>query len=346
MTLARSLSVAASCALALLGLGLAHAPASAQSPRQIAGIPAINARAIIKERVVLSAETVTLGDLVENAGSAHRQTLFRAPSLGQYGTIQTWRILEAAKSYGLEDIDTRGLEEVRVERLSRSVSVNEMSDAIAAELADRMGSNDRSRLAVTIEGNITAAHVDYGSTAPLAIENLRHDAATGRFEATLIVPDSAHSRRAPVRVFGMAQEMVEIIRVSRSLNRGETIGPQDVQTDRVPRPRAGIESPLPASSIIGMVARRALPEGTSPRAVDLERPRMVSRNDSVTLVYEIPGLTVTARGKALENGTIGDVIDILNLQSKRTLQATVTGHGKVVVQSATPRRVATLAAPR
>src|SRR5215472_17177885 len=50
---------------------------------------------------------------------------------------------------------------------------------------------------------------------------------------------------------------------------------------------------------------------------------------AVTLVYQAPGLVLTIRGKALESGAQGDAINVLNLQSKRTLQGTVSGAGEV-----------------
>jgi flagella basal body P-ring formation protein FlgA len=61
------------------------------------------------------------------------------------------------------------------------------------------------------------------------------------------------------------------------------------------------------------------------------KPQMVHRDDSVTLVYEVPGILLTTRGKALEAGAEGDVINVLNVQSKRTVQGTVTGPNRVSI---------------
>ena len=63
----------------------------------------------------------------------------------------------------------------------------------------------------------------------------------------------------------------------------------------------------------------------------------MQRDQTVTLIYEAPGLYLTIRGKALESGTEGDVVNVLNLQSKRTVQGVVTGRGQVSVTVATPR---------
>ena len=42
-------------------------------------------------------------------------------------------------------------------------------------------------------------------------------------------------------------------------------------------------------------------------------------------------------GKAVESGTEGDVVNVVNLQSKRTIQGVVIGPGQVSVVAAMPR---------
>ena len=53
------------------------------------------------------------------------------------------------------------------------------------------------------------------------------------------------------------------------------------------------------------------------------KPELVQRNETVTIIYEVPGIVLTMRGKAQEAGAEGDVISVLNVQSKRTVQGTV-----------------------
>jgi flagellar basal body P-ring formation protein FlgA len=67
------------------------------------------------------------------------------------------------------------------------------------------------------------------------------------------------------------------------------------------------------------------------------KPDLVLRNEAVTLIYEAPGLMLTIRGKALESGAEGDLVNVLNIQSKRTVQGTVSGPGQVTM--APPRLV-------
>ena len=65
------------------------------------------------------------------------------------------------------------------------------------------------------------------------------------------------------------------------------------------------------------------------------KPNIVQRNDTVTLVYEAPGLVLTLRGQAQEAGALGDTISVLNQQTKRVVQGVISGPGRVMVANAT-----------
>ena len=73
------------------------------------------------------------------------------------------------------------------------------------------------------------------------------------------------------------------------------------------------------------------------RQPDLVKPELVGRNEIVTITYEVPGILLTIRVQALEAGAEGDVINVLNSQSKRNIQAVVTGPGRVSVSAPGPR---------
>ena len=86
--------------------------------------------------------------------------------------------------------------------------------------------------------------------------------------------------------------------------------------------------------LAGRVARRALQAGSVIRTGD--------RGDVVTIVYEVPGLTLSLRGRASDSGAQGDMIAVVNPQSKKTLQAQVIAPGKVSVSAPLPGRIASV----
>jgi flagella basal body P-ring formation protein FlgA len=95
---------------------------------------------------------------------------------------------------------------------------------------------------------------------------------------------------------------------------------------------------------VGLAAKHPLRGGQVLRPADLAKAQVVQRNEAVTIVYEVPGVTLTVRGKALEAGAIGDVIGVMNVQSNRTIQGTVTAPGLITIATARPFAAAGLAA--
>lgn len=51
----------------------------------------------------------------------------------------------------------------------------------------------------------------------------------------------------------------------------------------------------------------------------------VRRGEILTLVYVAPGMQLTTRARATADASVGDAIRVVNLQSNRTVEATVTG---------------------
>jgi flagella basal body P-ring formation protein FlgA len=75
------------------------------------------------------------------------------------------------------------------------------------------------------------------------------------------------------------------------------------------------------------------------------KPEIVRQNEPVTLVYEMPGIVLTVRGKAVNSGSEGDVVNVINLQSNRTIQGTVVEPGRVKVATSEGRLAVTVDLP-
>ena len=111
----------------------------------------------------------------------------------------------------------------------------------------------------------------------------------------------------------------------------KSCAPTDVTIVRRPKAEFAANIITTAEQAIGLAARRAMRPGDVLRQTDLAKAELVARNDNVTITFQVPGITLTMRGKALEGGAHGDTINVLNVQSKRPIQATIAGPGHVVV---------------
>ena len=122
---------------------------------------------------------------------------------------------------------------------------------------------------------------------------------------------------------------------TRTIGRGEVIRAGDLTVERRPRSETVAlsgDSIVSLTQAVGLAARRPLQSERGFRLSDLMKPELVERNGNVLIILDMPGLSLSVRGKALEAGAEGEVIQVQNLQSRKTLQAVVTGPGRVAVR--------------
>jgi len=298
----------------------------------------------LKELVTVTAEVVRLGDLVENAGTAANVAVFRAPDLGHTGTVDAARIADAVRPHGFDGLDTGGIGEVVVTRLSRAITPKDIEERITRALAGHQGLGDIRNLSLVFDRELRTLHVEASATADLVVARINVEPRTGRFDVVFELPGSTAARRLGLRFAGQVTETIEAVTLTRPLARGDVVRESDVTVERRPKIEAGGEA-VNAEQVIGQSVKRALRAGQVLRTSDLMKTEVVARNEVVTIVFQAPGILLTMRGKALEPGAVGEHINVLNVQSNRTVQATVHGPGQVVVNAATPRLAAAAVLP-
>ncbi|WP_183502988.1 flagellar basal body P-ring formation chaperone FlgA [Methylobacterium brachythecii] len=276
--------------------------------------------------ITAKSDVLTLGDLVENAPAAlSGRPMFRAPALGTSGTIQTRRIAESVDRLDLGNIDTGGRSQIQVQRAARRVGAPEIEAALKRVLATTMGL-DAGNLSVRLDGEATLF-------APLSLDgqanalDVTYDARSHRIAGLIVLGE----RQASLRVTGQVYETREVAVLTRSLNRGDAVSQGDIALERRPRDALGGDALGNGSSLIGQVAQRSLSANAVLRAGDVAPPDLVQRGDAVAIVFEMPGVSLSMTGIANETGRLGAAVSVTNPASKKTLQATVIGPGRVSV---------------
>lgn len=337
--------------LLLAALGLCTAEALAQTPGNSAGatapVTASHATAgklRLKPDLTLSRDIVSFGDLIIGLSPQDAALpAFRAPPLGETGTIQVSRIVEAALKQGILrdplDLDSQGVAQVVVTRAARRITGQDVEASVKAALLERFGFDGRA-FALILDGGAPSVVAEPELTGDMVALDLSYDARARRVTGRLAVPGSASMRLKPVRISGQLVETIEVVVPLRPIARGETLVAGDVTLER--RPRDGQANDLVGEikAAIGKVAKRPLMAGAPLRSGDVQREEIVARGEIVTIVYEARGILLSLRGRANEAGAMGDTIAITNPQSKRVLQGTITGPGRVNVNPQGGGRVA------
>lgn len=115
------------------------------------------------------------------------------------------------------------------------------------------------------------------------------------------------------------------ILAKRTLRVGVIVGPGDLLLQ-------GSDDQSLLNQLLGLEMRRAVYAGHSVTPDHLGPPTLVRRNEIVAMVYRAGGLGIRTEGRALTRGGKGETVEIMNLASRQTVRAVVTGPRQVEVR--------------
>lgn len=307
--------------------------AAAQSGGDVIAAP------VLRANVSVTGDIVRIGDVIDNAGMAAQIAIYRSPDLGTTGSLPTTQVLTALRAHQVIGVDTRDIKEIAVTRLARTVASKEIEQAVASTLEHRSGLGDAANLTLTFDRDVQDIRLDAANSGAMQPVAARVDPRSGRFDVTFDIANADGVASTKLRFTGTAIETREVAVLTRNVDRGDLLRSADLVVERRPKAEIGGDA-ASRDKAIGMQVRRPMRATQALRSADLVKPDLVQRDQNITLIYQSAGLYLTTRGKALDNGTDGDTVNVLNPQSNRTITGVVTGRGQVTIEIATPRAVA------
>ena len=252
----------------------------------------------LQSSVELGGEHVRLGDLFAGLDAdAAAQTVARAPAPGHSVTLPTAWVARVAAVYGIAWQPGRTDAPVTLTR--RSVADQQ---ALQSELAASL-----SQAIATRQTELPARSQSTSDQPSASVA-----AATPRAEpATVAVPV-----------------------LIRRLGRSEVIDTGDLTWMEIPDDHRAAQYITAEADLIGLAPARGLSPFRPIRLGEVAPPMEVDRGDMVTMRLNAGGLSITARGRALDAGSRGSVIRVLNVDSAQTIDAVVLGPGTVAVLAA------------
>lgn len=290
--------------------------------------PAVSAAPVLRGDIVVAAAVVTVGDMFEEAGPAAETGLFRAPAPGTAGMVSLEDIAAAARRAGIAHFESAGLDRVRVARAGTLVDEELVSTLIAADLAARGILTDKMSYQMALDAPLPVLHAA-SAQAPAALVMLRYMPGSSTFSARFQIA----GRESPLDVSGQIQMMIEAPHLVRSLPAGAILAAEDVDWRPVPLAYAETAGLVGIEDLVGKQLQRPTRAGVLLRPADLKAPELVSRNDTVTVIYRNGPLTLTIRGQALNAASLHQPVNVLNLMSRRTLRGVAIAPGTIAVDA-------------
>lgn len=283
----------------------------------------------LKENSVVTDATLKLGDLFSDLESGHDRVLGASPRPGTEMVLNARTLLRIAIALDLPWRPASSSDYLVVRRAATIVERAQIEDALKSEIAQKGVDGNFNLL---IPGNMSELILPQDMPASVEVKHLSISRDSGFFEATLVAPSKSNPVKE-MKLNGTIEKMVEIPVLRTTLQNGDIIGERDFDMIEIREKDLKNNMATNPQNLIGMTPRRMVMNGKPINIDDLQQPIIVGRGDLITMSFAQGGLSLTVRGKALENGAKGDHIRVMNLSSNKMIDAEVSGSKEVIVRT-------------
>lgn len=278
---------------------------------------------------------VMLSDVFDGLSAGQDCVIAAAPLPGKKITYDVTVLTRTAMMYRLPWRARSLSDSITLTRAANSITAQMVSDVIAGRYRE-LGAEGELTVQLDQSGFKLDMPTDIQPT--LALVGLQQDKENARFVADFDIASGTPAAKR-VTLMGRIVARIAIPVLNKPLNTGDIINAADLDTIMLPSDRANSLVKLDAD-LIGKAAKRTLSANQPLRPGDIAPPRVVTNGQLVTVLVSTPVMQLTAQGRALQDGALGDTIRIVNTQSNRTLQGKVEGDGLVRITIGMPPAMA------
>ena len=130
-------------------------------------------------------------------------------------------------------------------------------------------------------------------------------------------------------VTGKVEVYQSVYHAARPVRQNGVIEAADLEVQRVNIADAPDRYAYRADQLVGMRVLKNLGIHQAIELKDLDTPLVLRRGDPVTMVFDLPGLVVTAKGQVNSDGGLGDNVPVVNVASKKTVTCRVVDNRTV-----------------
>jgi flagella basal body P-ring formation protein FlgA len=291
----------------------------------------------LKEHAAVNTSTVLLGDIADicstESGLVERIAklpIASSPYLGSVvniGRDVIRRRIEEA--FGPSGWRISGPPVVQIRQQGRAVGENEIIPLLKAHLLETTSWKE-SEIEIRSIDNLEGVELPWGDLE-LAIP--KESSLSGSRSA--LIPVEVTLTGKHYRTLWLSVNLrirAYVLQAARKIPYGKTITPEDVRQAVLEISDARVACLRVPGDAVGLVARRTLSPGDPLTRESLTNPFLIRSGETVRLRLERKGIHIAALARAEQDGKLGQVIRIRNLDFSRPLKAQVVGRGEVEIE--------------
>ena len=275
-----------------------------------------------RAEILLMSDVLTVGDLFEGVAGDAAYVLAPAPAHGRVLTLSASDLVRVSETFNLGWAPKTGLEQSVVRRDGREIGAEAIRGVLSQEISTRMPGR---KFDIQLSSGVTGFFLPSSASAKVGIEALKYDPAGGNFRATVTAGGES------LDVSGRMHPVTEVPVLARALRSGDIITEGDLAYVDLRSDELSSSTIISGAHLVGQTPRRTVAAMQPLSESDIMPPELVQKGKIVTMTLKNGAFELTAQGRALESGSEGETVRILNTSSNVTVEAVVTGPQTVSV---------------
>ena len=289
-----------------------------------AGSPAL--AAMPKAESTVMNGRITLGDVFEGVKDNADYYLAPAPDIGKTVTLNTQDLMRISEAFNLGWAPDNDLRPVVIRRSSGGIYRQDIEAAVQKKLAEELKGQ---KLETELFDNSISLPVPDHADKTLQVESLDYDDLKGEFKATVAAAALPGMKK---EVKGRFYRISQLPVLKEPLRQGDVIGTGDIDYIDIRAADITASMIVDAGKLVGQTPRRGIAAMKPVTAGDVRLPVMVKKGDLVTMLLKSDLMSLTAQGRALDSGSAGDAIQVMNTSSRQVVEAVITGPQAVSIR--------------
>lgn len=282
----------------------------------------------LKPSNTISSSVLTLGDVFDGVDSHKAEHILGpAPQPGQHMTLNAQTLNRVAVVMDLPWRATSTNDQITIRRAATVIDKDLIIETVRNGLKEK-GIDGKFKLSLYTQNPQIILSPNLPQS--LELETISYSPSNDFFEAKLYAPSKEHAV-SELTLTGKVERLIEVPVLNRTIRTGEVISKNDIDWVDMTDRDVQHDILLNTDDLIGMTPRRMVMSGKVIRDRDVELPNVIKRGDNIVIMFEMGSMSLTAEGRALEDGAKDDLIRVVNTTTSRPLDAIVLGDGTVSV---------------
>lgn len=296
----------------------------------------------LKSSAIVSGKNIKVGDVATVKGkdidlilSIDNMILGRAPWPGNNRTLGLGDIMTILFNRGvdLSGVRFKGANEVTVKVKSIVISGEEIANHAEKYLRNKLNHGKDEEAVVELQ------HIPEDQIVPLGDGNVKlrfSRTSMGKskkkvyLSINIVVNGNVYTT---VGLMFNIKRFGSVVVTERVIKSGDVIRKGAVSLESVETTELSEDAFNNVEDVIGKVAKRSLRPGQIVTGKIVENMSAMKKGDIVVILIKSSGLEVTAKGICQEDGAYGDMVKVVNIDTKKVLYGSVLDSGTVEIQS-------------